>query len=127
MQDFFRFPSTLHLAWLSRTAVPREDKVLSTLDAIELLTGEVVVEEKIDGANIGLSLTEDGALRVQNRGQYLEAPYGGQFSRLSEWITQHEGGIRDRLDASHILFGEWCAARHTIGYDRLPDWFVLFD
>lgn len=127
MQDFFRFPSTLHLAWLSQSAVPREDKVLSALDAIAFLTGDVVVEEKIDGANIGLSLTEDGALRVQNRGQYLKAPYVGQFARLPEWLTQHEGGICDRLGASHILFGEWCAARHTIGYDRLPDWFVLFD
>ncbi len=29
--------------------------------------------------------------------------------------------------ASLMLFGEWCAARHSLGYDRLPDWFLLFD
>lgn len=26
-----------------------------------------------------------------------------------------------------ILFGEWCAARHSLEYASLPDWFLLFD
>lgn len=26
-----------------------------------------------------------------------------------------------------MLFGEWCAARHSLDYDTLPDWFLLFD
>ena len=26
-----------------------------------------------------------------------------------------------------ILFGEWCAARHSLSYDRLSDWFLVFD
>lgn len=127
MTSFFRFPSTPHLAWLSQTTVPREDKLLSPSDERTLLAGEVLVEEKIDGANIGLSLAEDGTLLAQNRGQYLTAPYAGQFARLPEWLTQHEAEIRDQLDAPLILFGEWSAARHSIRYDRLPDWFLLFD
>lgn len=125
--SFFRFPSTAHLAWLSPTTVPREDKLLSPSDAQSLLAGEVIVEEKIDGANIGLSLTEDGTLLAQNRGQYLTAPYVGQFARLPEWLAQHEEELRDQLNTSLILFGEWSAARHSVGYDRLPDWFLLFD
>ena len=127
MTNFFRFPSTPHLAWLSQTTVPREDKLLSPSDGRTLLAGEVLVEEKIDGANIGLSLAEDGELLVQNRGQYLTAPYAGQFARLPEWLTQHEDKIRGQLDAPLILFGEWSAARHSIRYDRLPDLFLLFD
>ena len=127
MQSFFRFPSTPHLAWLGRLAVPREDKVLGRQDATILLSGEVVVEEKLDGANIGLSLAEDGSLQVQNRGQYLIAPFVGQFVHLPEWLSQHGEAIRDCLDGSLIIFGEWCAAQHSISYDRLPDWFVMFD
>lgn len=125
--SFFRFPSTPHLAWLSPTTVPREDKLLSPSDAQSLLSGEVVVEEKIDGANIGLSLTGDGKLLAQNRGQYLTAPYVGQFARLPEWLAQHEEQLRDQLDTSLILFGEWSAARHSVCYDRLPDWLLVFD
>jgi RNA ligase-like protein len=26
-----------------------------------------------------------------------------------------------------IVFGEWCAATHSIEYSRLPDWFLAFD
>ncbi len=26
-----------------------------------------------------------------------------------------------------MLFGEWCAARHSLDYNALPDWFLLFD
>ncbi|HMM73809.1 MAG TPA: RNA ligase family protein, partial [Rhodocyclaceae bacterium] len=68
MTDFFRFPHTPHLAWLGPDA-PRDDKVLAPAEARALLSGEVVVEEKLDGANLGLSLAPDGSLRAQNRGQ----------------------------------------------------------
>ncbi len=33
----------------------------------------------------------------------------------------------DHLYDCFILFGEWCYARHSIFYDRLPDWFLGFD
>lgn len=126
MTDFFRFPHTPHLAWLGE-GVPRDDKVLSVEEAKALLSGVVVVEEKLDGANLGLSLGPDGALRTQNRGQYLQAPHAGQFARLPAWLAQHEAGLREVLRPELILFGEWCAARHSLDYAALPDWFLLFD
>ena len=126
-KDFFRFPSTPHLAWLAKDGMPRDDKVLSPAETQELLSGDVVVEEKLDGANLGLSLSPDGALRAQNRGQYLSDPHTGQFARLPAWLTQHEPGLRTVLRPELMLFGEWCAARHSLGYDALPDWFLLFD
>jgi len=127
MSNFFRFPTTPHLAWLAEDGMPRDDKVLSPAEAQALLSGDVTVEEKLDGANLGLSLSPDGALRAQNRGQYLSEPYGGQFMRLPAWLSQHELGMRTVLRPELMLFGEWCAARHSLGYDRLPNWFLLFD
>lgn len=126
MSDFFRFPHTPHLKWLGR-GTPRDDKVLSADEAQELLDGEVQVEEKLDGANLGISLTADGGLRVQNRGQYLLAPFSGQFARLPGWLEQHGQALREVLCEELILFGEWCAARHSLDYAALPDWFLLFD
>lgn len=126
MNAFFRFPHTPHLAWLGE-GEPRDDKVLTENEARALLRGEVVVEEKVDGANLGISLNESGQLQAQNRGQYLAQPFSGQFSRLNAWLGQHQQGLLDVLDHSLILFGEWCAARHSLGYDELPDWFLLFD
>ena len=127
MTDFFRFPATPHLAWLAKDGMPRDDKVLSPAEAQALLSGDVVVEEKLDGANLGLSLAPDGALRAQNRGQYLVEPHSGQFARLPAWLAQHEEGLRSVLQPELILFGEWCAARHSLDYDALSDWFLLFD
>jgi ATP-dependent RNA circularization protein (DNA/RNA ligase family) len=101
--------------------------VLSAVEAKKLLAAEVVVEEKVDGANIGISLDEKGILQVQNRGQYLAQPFSGQFSRLNAWLTQYQEVLQDELSHSLILFGEWCTARHSLSYDALPDWFLLFD
>lgn len=124
--DFFRFPHTPHLAWLGE-GEPRDDKVLLPAEAQLLLSGEAVVEEKLDGANIGFSLAPNGGLRTQNRGHYLVEPRSGQFSRLSAWMVEHSDALRSVLTPSIILFGEWCAARHSFGYDSLPDWLLLFD
>lgn len=126
MTDFFRFPHTPHLAWLG-TGAPRDDKVLSPVEAQTLLADEVVVEEKLDGANLGFSLAPDGGLRAQNRGQYLAEPHAGQFARLPAWLAQHSAALHAALTPELILFGEWCAARHSLDYAALPDWFLLFD
>ena len=130
MDEFFRFPHTPHLAWLG-SAEPRDDKVLASTDVAGLLHGEVVVDEKLDGANLGFSLSPAGELRVQNRGTYLTEPYAGQFARLPAWLATHGEAIADALldfhDTPLILFGEWCAARHSLSYARLPDWLLLFD
>ena len=126
MTDFFRFPHTPHLAWLGEGS-PRDDKVMSPSEVAALLAGDVVVEEKLDGANVGLSLAPDGGLRAQNRGQYLAEPHAGQFARLPAWLSQHGDALRSALTPNLILFGEWCAARHSLDYVTLPDWFLLFD
>ena len=126
MSNFFRFPHTPHIAWL-QSGSPRDDKVLTPEEIEDLLRGPVVVEEKLDGANLGFSITPEGQLRAQNRGAYLHAPYTGQFSRLEQWIAQHEDRFFDAIGEELILFGEWCAARHSLDYQCLPDWWLLFD
>ncbi|MFN9728755.1 RNA ligase family protein [Acidovorax sp.] len=124
--DFFRFPHTPHLAWLGKNT-PRDDKVLSPTEVQALLASDVVVEEKLDGANLGLSLATNNTLRAQNRGQYLAEPHSGQFARLPSWLALHGEAVRSVLTPHIIVFGEWCAARHTLDYPGLPDWFLLFD
>ncbi|MBH1362784.1 RNA ligase family protein [Stenotrophomonas maltophilia] len=126
MNDLFRFPHTPHIAWLGKGS-PRDDKVLATDEVAELLSGPVVVEEKLDGANLGFSRADGGALRAQNRGQYLIEPHVGQFQRLPEWMALHGSDLLDALGESLIAFGEWCAARHSLDYPMLPDWWLLFD
>lgn len=126
MSEFFRFPHTPHIAWLGE-GTPRDDKLLAPGEVAALLADSVVVEEKLDGANLGLSVSPAGELRAQNRGQYLHEPFTGQFSRLGTWMAQHRYALLDHLSPQLILFGEWCAAKHSLDYAELPDWFLVFD
>ena len=126
MSEFFRFPHTPHLAWLGQ-ATPRDDKLLSASEAEAFLAHPVVIEEKVDGANLGFSVGADGAIRAQNRGQHLQRPFAGQFARLSGWLALHEEALIDALGESLVLFGEWVAAVHSLEYGSLPDYFLVFD
>ena len=126
MSGFFRFPHTPHLAWMGG-GEPRDDKVLSVVEADALLAEPVVAEEKLDGANLGFSVSPDGVLRVQSRGHYLHAPYAGQFARLGQWLVPREEALFDALGEHLVVFGEWCAARHSLAYTALPDGWLLFD
>lgn len=121
-----KFPSTPHLAWLGSKPV-RGDKVLTPPEVSAFLSNSVEVEEKIDGANLGLSFDADGTFRFQNRGNWLEGQLPGQWKRLRGWAAEHEASLRALLPPNHVLFGEWCYAKHSIAYDQLPDWFVAFD
>lgn len=125
-EDFLKFPSTPHLATLSDIEI-REDKILTESERNEILRHELTVEEKVDGANLGISFDVDGNIRIQNRGSYLNLPGSGQWKKLGEWLALHADTIFEHLSDRYILFGEWCYAQHSIFYDRLPDWFLAFD
>lgn len=62
---FFKFPSTPHLATPAGVEV-RNDKVLSESERNEFLQQDIVVEEKVDGANLGISFEAEGNIRAQN-------------------------------------------------------------
>ena len=60
--DLYKFPSTPHLALMADKAA-RDDKVLKLEAREEFLQHELIVEEKVDGANLGISFDEGGELR----------------------------------------------------------------
>jgi ATP-dependent RNA circularization protein (DNA/RNA ligase family) len=124
--DFFKFPSTPHLALLGDIEV-RGDKVMSEPERNDFLRHEVVVEEKVDGANLGISFDAEGNIRAHNRGAYLHLPSSGQWKKLAKWLAPRTGELFEQLTDRYILFGEWCYAQHSVVYDRLPDWFLGFD
>lgn len=125
--EYLRFPRTPHLIWLG-SQIPRDDKVLSLEEATEFLKHSVIVEEKVDGANLGISVGDQGELKVQNRGSFLSwDSLHPQFKPLPRWIGAHRRVLTDALSSGVILFGEWCYAIHSVHYTRLPDWFLAFD
>lgn len=124
--DFFKFPSTSHLSTMPGVDI-RVDKVLTESERDAFLRHELTVEEKVDGANLGISFDADGNIHAQNRSSYLHFPGSGQWKKLGEWLALHTDALFQHLSDQYILFGEWCYAQHSIFYDRLPDWFLAFD
>lgn len=123
-----KFPRTPHL--LNLGAKTDDDIVLPPFTG---LSGNITIEEKIDGANMGISLDFDGSIRVQNRSHWISANDHAQFKPLTRWISEHEPALKRLLfqDATfserYILYGEWMVAKHSIQYTRLPDRFLAFD
>lgn len=124
IEAIHKYPRTPHLAG-SRLQPGDEDLAQTPL---EVLRGRfIVVEEKLDGANAGISLHPDGELRLQSRGHVLT---GGarerHFHLFKQWAHCHAAALQRRIgDAT--LYGEWLYAKHTVFYDRLPHYFMEFD
>ncbi|CAF1343775.1 unnamed protein product [Didymodactylos carnosus] len=93
----------------------------------------VVITEKVDGANMGFSLSADRQLLVQNRSHYITSTTHAQFRPLHVWIEVHRESLYSILDRDpsfperFILYGEWLVATHSIPYTRLPNQFLAFD
>ncbi len=124
--SFFKFPTTPYIVENPRQRTHTE-KFLSGTQIDQLFSKPVTVEEKVDGANLGISFDVDGEIVLQNRGELLRAPHIGQWKKLGPWLSIRIDTLFDVLGARYILFGEWCYAKHSIYYNRLPDWFIAFD
>jgi atypical dual specificity phosphatase len=126
--NLLKFPRTPHL--LNLGAVTDDDILVSQTSGFE---GHVVITEKVDGANLGISLSSDGKVIVQNRSHYVNSSSHVQFKKLGRWVEEHEEELlrilaRDpHFPQRFILYGEWLAACHSINYTGLPDLFIAFD
>mmetsp|Transcript_51518 Transcript_51518/g.130947 ORF Transcript_51518/g.130947 Transcript_51518/m.130947 type:complete len:1157 (-) Transcript_51518:39-3509(-) len=123
-----KFPSTAHLKNLG--AATKDDKLCSA-ERVKVFCGSgraIYAEEKIDGANLGISLDSSFRWRMQGRGKWVNWNTDPQFAGLEEWLNEHRATLAELLERNNdILFGEWCAARHTVKYTGLPTYFLAFD
>jgi hypothetical protein len=123
-EPIFKYPRTRHLEGSGLQA--DDDPV--TAPWAELAGRYLVVEEKMDGANCGLSFGPDGRLRLQSRGHYLTGgPRERQFDLLKGWASAHAAALWDLLGDRYVLYGEWCYGRHSIFYTDLPHYLLEFD
>jgi len=124
-QQIYKYPRTQHIQG-SRLQPGDED--LRAVPFRQIAGRNLVVEEKVDGANSGISFTASGTLRLQSRGHYLT---GGarerHFAPMKQWASVHAGALWERLGDRYVLYGEWLYAKHTIFYDALPHFFLEFD
>ena len=139
LKDIYKFPRTRHLINLGSAS--RDDLILSKDEMkrfLDVSDGSIItLEEKVDGANLGISIDEVTlAFRVQNRSHYVNRNSHEQFKKLDKWLGDHSSDLFALLQpdesklnprTKYIVYGEWLCLKHSIGYDRLPDTFLVFD
>lgn len=123
--SILKYPRTPHLEG-SRLQLGDED--LSQIRFEEIRGKHLVVEEKCDGANTGISFGPDGELLLQSRGHYLTGGYRERhYNLMKQWANVHREAFYRVLGQRYIMYGEWMYAKHTVYYDALPHYFLEFD
>lgn len=124
-----KYPRTPHLAGSAlQPGDDGSDRVKVRALRAMFPDAELITEEKLDGANCGLSFGDELDLMVQSRGHVLS---GGareaQFGPLKAWSTYIQAELLELLEDRYVMYGECMFARHTLFYDRLPHLFLEFD
>jgi RNA ligase. len=129
-----KFARTFHLPLEPNAS---RDDLIAPLSSLSILKDHtLVVEEKVDGANVGITIHE-GQPVIRNRNYILNKGYGRkdtpakkQYAPLWNWFysnTYKFLALEKLLGFTPSVYGEWLYARHTIEYDRLPDYFIAYD
>jgi hypothetical protein len=124
MEKITKYPRTPHL---EGSRLQEGDEDLSQVRFSEIRNKHLVVEEKLDGANVAVSFLS-GELMLQSRGHYLR---GGARERHYElfklWAAGHREELYSILGDRYIMYGEWMYSKHRVYYNRLPHYFIEFD
>lgn len=99
---------------------------LDTTQLKRLLSGEMIVEEKMDGSNTGI-IRHNKGFHLQKRNSLVGQSEHEQFSFFHNWANLQNYEKIMNLPVGTLLYGELLYAVHTIFYDRLPDYFLVFD
>lgn len=123
--DFTKYPRTPHLFGSKGTD---DDKHLGEQESGRILADEsLIVEEKIDGTNVGIHFSDSGELVLQCRGHLITEGMHPQYDLFKQWATVKRPALEAQLQQQFILFGEWVYARHSIHYRQLTHYFFEFD
>ncbi len=93
---------------------------------MEVFDGTVYVEEKLDGSQFSIVL-RNGDVEVYSRGRNIVRGFEPTVYRgIWSWVYSRYSELVN-VPEYYVLYGEWLRVRHTVPYDMLPDWAVIFD
>lgn len=125
MEKIYKYPRTLHI---EGSRLQKGDEDLKTVKFNYIKDKYIVLEEKVDGANCGISFDKNGGMFLQSRGHFLNGGFGEkQFSLFKTWASCHTNDLYKLLGNRYIMYGEWLYAKHTVFYDELTHYFMEFD
>lgn len=107
--EFVKYPRTPHLCGSEGTD---DDKHLGEAESRRLLAdASLIVEEKLDGTNVGLHFASEGRMVLQCRGHLITEGMHPQYGLFKRWAAAKRPVLEERLGRRYILFGVWVYAR----------------
>jgi hypothetical protein len=123
--DFIKYPRTPHLFGSKGTD---DDKHLGRKESEAFIADpSLIVEEKLDGTNVGIHFTSGGRMVLQCRGHEITEGMHPQYDLFKQWTSVKRPALEAMLGGQFILYGEWLYAKHSIHYRKLPHYFFEFD
>jgi hypothetical protein len=123
--DFVKYPRTPHLFGSKGTD---DDKHLGSAESKAFIAdSSLIVEEKVDGTNVGIHFTRSGRMVLQCRGHEITEGMHPQYDLFKQWTAVKRPVLEAMLASQFILYGEWLYAKHSVYYRRLPHYFFEFD
>lgn len=123
--NFVKYPRTPHLFGSTGTA---DDKHLGRRESERLVAdASLLVEEKLDGTNVGIHFTSRGRMVLQCRGHEIADGMHPQYDLFKQWTSVKRAVLEQMLGDRFILYGEWLYAKHSVHYRALPHYFFEFD
>ena len=123
--DFVKYPRTPHLFGSKGTD---DDKHLGRKESEAFIAApSLIVEEKIDGTNVGIHFTTRGRMVLQCRGHEITEGMHPQYDLFKQWTSVKRPAFEAMLGTRFILYGEWLYAKHSVHYRALPHYFFEFD
>lgn len=123
--DFVKYPRTPHLFGSKGTD---DDKHLGREESEAFIAdASLIVEEKLDGTNVGIHFTSSGRMVLQCRGHAITEGMHPQYDLFKQWTSVKRPALEAMLDCRFILYGEWLYAKHSVQYRKLPHYFFEFD
>src|SRR3954467_11901777 len=123
--DFIKYPRTPHLFGSQGTD---DDKHMGQKESETFIADpSLIVEEKIDGTNVGIHFTTRGRMVLQCRGHEITEGMHPQYDLFKQWTSVKRSVLEIMLSTRFILYGEWLYAKHSIHYRALPHFFFEFD
>lgn len=120
-----KYPRTAHI---EGSGLQKGDADFDRVPLRDIAGKPLVIEEKLDGANVGIRFRDGGEPVTQSRGHILTGGAGeAQFGLLKTWVSVHRDVLYRALGTRYILYGEWLYAKHTVFYDALPHYLMEFD
>jgi len=108
-----KYNRTYHLPWSPGST--NDDRISNSVDS--LLGKEIVITEKLDGENCGM--TNDGVY-ARSHAAFTTSPWSREVRAL------HKLKVEDELGDGVYIFGENMEGIHSIEYTSLTSYFYIF-